>query len=263
MRWEELTALEFAQAVKDTQTCILSLGVVEKHGDHLPLGTDYLNGLAVCSLAAEQEPAVVFPPYYFGQIYEAQCFPGTITISPTLLLELTQQVLDEIGRNGFRKIILYNAHGGNGYFLNFLAQCHLAKERPYSLYAYQASITASHTDEYNHIVESEVHGHGCECETSITMANRPDLVKMDRVTEPAFPLGRSSHLPNNFTGIRWYSDYPQHYAGDASYASREKGEALVKLQVAGLARYIRAVKEDEVTPNLEREFFARAKQLEK
>ena len=105
--------------------CIIALGVVEKHSEHLPLGTDFLNGHKIACLAAEREPAVVFPPFYFGQIYEARCFPGTITLKPTLLMELIQGVLDEIGRNGFRKIILLNAHGGNtpGWRFSRSARC--------------------------------------------------------------------------------------------------------------------------------------------
>ena len=103
MQWEHLTAQEFAEAVRQTGVCIIAMGVVEKHSEHLPLGTDFLNGHKLACLAAEKEPAVVFPPFYFGQIYEARCFPGTITLKPTLLLELLLGVLDEIGRNGFGK----------------------------------------------------------------------------------------------------------------------------------------------------------------
>ena len=82
MQWEHLTATDFAAAARDTGVCILSIGVLEKHSEHLPLGTDFLNGHRVACMAAEKEPAVVFPPFYFGQIYEARCFPGTITLKP-------------------------------------------------------------------------------------------------------------------------------------------------------------------------------------
>ena len=112
MQWENLTAPDFAKAVRMTGVCVLTFGVLERHSEHLPLGTDYLNAHRIASLAAEQEPAVVFPPFYFGQIYEARCYPGALTLRPELLLELLRAVLDEIGRNGFKKIIIVNAHGG-------------------------------------------------------------------------------------------------------------------------------------------------------
>ena len=41
MNWENLTSKEFAQAVKETGVCIVAFGVIERHGDHLPLGTDF------------------------------------------------------------------------------------------------------------------------------------------------------------------------------------------------------------------------------
>ena len=76
MQWENLTATDFATAARETGVCVLATGVLEKHSEHLPLGTDFLNGHRIACLAAEQEPAVVFPPFYFGQIYEARCFPA-------------------------------------------------------------------------------------------------------------------------------------------------------------------------------------------
>lgn len=117
MNWEKLTSIEFARAIKEVGVCIIAFGVLERHGDHLPLGTDYLNGHKLVTAASEIEEAVVFPPFYFGQIYEAKCFPGTLTIKPDLLLNLVQNIFDDIARNGLKKIILYNAHGGNDAFL--------------------------------------------------------------------------------------------------------------------------------------------------
>ena len=58
MQWEKLTAPDFAKAVEDTQgVCLLPLPCVEKHGEHLPLGTDLFIGMEICRRAAEIEPA--------------------------------------------------------------------------------------------------------------------------------------------------------------------------------------------------------------
>ena len=103
MQWENLTSTDFRKAVAKTGVCVIAAGVIEKHSEHLPLGTDFLNGHKLACLATEKEPAVVFPSFYFGQIYEAACFPGTVMLKPTLLLELIQSVLDEIGRASCRE----------------------------------------------------------------------------------------------------------------------------------------------------------------
>ena len=258
MQWEQLTAPQFDKAVRDTgRVCLLAIGCLEKHGDHLPLGTDYLNGHRICCLAAETEPAVVFPPYYFGQIHEARCFPGTIAMAPALTFELLQGVCDEIARNGFRKIIIYNAHGGNTAMLQYLLQCAIQHRRDYALYL-PGRLSDERRSQWQAIVETPVHGHACECETSISLANHPELVDMDAIggrrTER---LGRLNHLgPGQAQGY-WYADYPDHYAGDANPASAEKGEKLRALIVDSLAEYIAAVKRDETTRTLLDEFYDR------
>lgn len=258
MQWEQLTSPDFKSAVEQAGVCIIAMGVIERHSEHLPLGTDFLNGHQLAILAAEKEPAVVFPPFYFGQIYEARCFPGTVTLRPALLVELIQAVFDEIGRNGFKKIIISNAHGGNNYLLPFLAQASLWEEKPYSIYYYTGEFTPERQSAWDAIVETSNHNHACECETSISLANHPDLVHMERVPEePADPLNRLEQLPHNFSGISWYANYPHHYAGDARSATREKGIKLRQLQVDNLAEFIAAVKADTCVPALEKEFFQR------
>jgi creatinine amidohydrolase len=242
--------------------CVLALGVLERHSDHLPLGTDFLNGHKIACLAAEKEQAIVFPPFYFGQINEARCFPGAFTLRPGLLMEFLEGTLDEIGRNGFKKIILYNAHGGNTYLLRFLAQCNLWEDKSYHVYLYTGQLSPDRQKAWDNLLETGLHGHACECETSISLANHPELVHMERVPEkPGDPLGRLSHLPANFSGIWWYADYPEHYAGDARTASREKGLALRELEVADLAEFIARVKDDTKVAELSNEFFQRVKSI--
>jgi creatinine amidohydrolase len=260
MQWENLTAPDFAKAVAETGVCVITFGVVERHSEHLPLGTDYLNGHKITCLAAEKESAVVFPPFYFGQIYEARCFPGTIALKPTLLLELIFGVLDEIGRNGFKKIILSNAHGGNQALLPFIAQSSLWEKKPYTIYVHQG-MSEEAQQQWAAACETSLHGHACECETSISLANHPDLVHMDRVVDNGQPRSRLTHLPHGMSGIWWYGDYPEHYAGDARTATAAKGQILRELSVDSLAAYIKAVKADQVTPALEEEFFAREGKL--
>ena len=257
MNWEKLTSEEFKAAVIETGVCIVAFGVVERHGNHLPLGTDYLNGHRLATLAAEKEKAVVFPPFYFGQIYEARCFPGTITIKPTLLIELIQGVFDEIGRNGFKKIIILNAHGGNDGLLKFIVQAQLWEEKPYVLYWYQPTCL-ERTTFYREVCETELHGHACECETSISLYNHGELVKGERIPEDTYyPKKLLSHIPKNFSALTWYSNYPEHYVGNANYATYEKGETLVQKEAELLARFIVDVKNDQVLPLLSKEFHSR------
>lgn len=261
MEWAKLTAPELKKAAKNTGVCLLAMGVVEKHGEHLPLGTDYLNAYKMAVKTAEQEPSVVFPPFYFGQIYEARCFPGAVTLEPELLLKVVQNVLDEIGRNGFRKIIILNGHGGNNNFIKFLAQSQLWEEKVYSLYL-PLNWQFISSEQKEEILDTEIYGHAGEYETSISLANHEELVKKEAIPDEFYkPQKKMENLPPTFTGVHWYSDYPEHYVGDAAQGSRKKGEKLLEIIIQNLSNYIKEVKSDKVVPGLEKEFFQRVKDI--
>ena len=134
-KWEELTAGDFVQAIHQSQgVCVLPFGILEKHGPHLPIGTDLLDVRYAVMNAVQQEYAVVFPEYYFGQIFEAQQEPGTIAYSLATQLTLLQETVKEMARNGCKKIVIVNGHGGNNSLLPLFAQAQLATPRDYVVY---------------------------------------------------------------------------------------------------------------------------------
>jgi len=258
MQWENLTAPDFARAVKETQgVCLLPLAVIEKHGDHLPLGTDLFVGMEVARRAAEIEPAILFPPFYFTQILEAKHQPGTIAIGGRLMLELLEAVCDEIGRNGLKKIIFVPSHGGNRYLAPFFIQLMLEKRKDYMVYLPQM-MGPDFAALMKELLESEFDFHAGEMETSLILAIHPELVRMEQINvESGRRLGRLRHLPGVETPVSWYADFPDHYAGDARQATAEKGERILQHLAQQLAKTIKAVKEDKVTPELYSEFFGR------
>ncbi|MGA2250834.1 creatininase family protein, partial [Terracidiphilus sp.] len=136
-KWEELTAPDFVTAIHQSQgTCVLPFGILEKHGPHLPLGTDLLDVRFAALNAVKQEYAVVFPEYYFGQIFEAQQEPGTVAYSLSTQLLLLQETVKEMARNGCKKVLIVNGHGGNEYLLPLFAQAQLATPRDYVVYVF-------------------------------------------------------------------------------------------------------------------------------
>lgn len=261
MRWEDLTADDFAQAVKDTKgVCLFSLGVLERHGVHLPLGTDVFMGQHVAELSAQREPAIVFPQWYFGQIYEARCFAGTITLPPPLLIEVILSVFDEIARNGLTKIVMLIAHGGNNHLAPFLCQCQLERPRAYQLYSlnWYKAINPERRKQYYGVMQTDGGGHAGESETSHILAIRPDLVKLDRLQgRHTEPLGRLNAIAPADNGFGWYADFPDHYAGDARTASAEKGVLHNNIIADSIAAVVKAIKDDTVAPALAQEFFQR------
>lgn len=253
VKWEELTGPDFIKAIeKAQQTCVLPIGVVEKHGPHLPLGTDVINARYRSVQAAQQEYAVVFPEYYFGQIFEATHEPGTIAYSAKLLLEMLQETADEMSRNGCKKILIVNGHGTNPDMLRFFAQSQLAARRDYIVYVCLGTPRAQGGPGRKTTLDM----HAGEGETSTVMISRPDLVHLDRAAdEKGVDLKRLDLPPQVYTPTWWYARFPDHYAGDATPANKELGAFEMKASVNGVAAVIRAVKADNVGLKLQNEFF--------
>ena len=179
VHWEELTAADFRDAITRAQgTCLLPFGIMEKHGPHLPLGNDLLNVRYAALNAAQQEYAVVFPEYYFGQIFEAKHEPGTVAYSRGLQLQLLQETTDEMARNGCKKIIIVNGHGGNNSLLPYFAQTQLEALHDYVVYV--QGLARSGPGEPKHRSNPATDMHAGESETSMSMIARPDLVHLER-----------------------------------------------------------------------------------
>ncbi len=258
VKWEELTAADFVTALHQSQgVCVLPFGIIEKHGPHLPLGTDLINIRYSVLHGTAQEYAIVFPEYYFGQIFEAKHEPGTLAYSARLQLELLQETTDEMGRNGCTKILIANGHGGNNSMLPFFAQSQLATPHNYVVYIYQRGEMPPGRP----ALKTKVDSHAGESETAHTLISRPDLVHMERAgTESGADRNRLDLPAGVYTGIWWYGKFPDHYAGDGTAATRALGEFDMKAAANNIASAIRAIKADQNSPRLQKEFFEGSKQ---
>jgi len=255
-KWEELTAPDFQQAVAKAQnTCVLPFGIIEKHGPQLPLGTDLINVRYASLAGAAQEYAVVFPDYYFGQIFEAKHEPGTVAYSAKLQMELLQETTDEMSRNGCKKILIVNGHGGNNSLIPFFAQSQLDASHDYVVYALM-----SHGNPPGRpALKTKVDAHAGESETAHTLVSRPDLVHLDRAGSESGADQNRLDLPAGvYTGIWWYAKFPEHYAGDGAPATKELGEFDMKAWADSIANAIRAIKADQVSPRLQEEFYRKS-----
>src|SRR5947209_13863489 len=122
-RWDELVASDWSKALANSsKTCILPIGILEKHGPHAPIGSDLIHVREWAARATKKEYAVVFPDYFYGQINEARHQPGTFALPPQLSLQLLEATFDEIARNGFDKIVIINGHGGNPELIRYFMQ---------------------------------------------------------------------------------------------------------------------------------------------
>ena len=256
VHWEELTGPDFLEAIQRSQgTCLLPFGILEKHGPHMPIGSDLLNARYAALHAAAQQYAVVFPEYYFGQISEARHEPGTIAYSRDLQLALLQATTDEMARNGCKKILIVNGHGGNGSLLPYFAQSQLDKPHDYVVYLFDQRSPATGGPKK----KTSIDAHAGESETSKMMIVRPDLLHQDRATSESGADQHHLNLPDGvYTGIWWYARFPDHYAGEGSAATRELGDYQMKWWVDSVSKVIVAIKADDVSLKLQNEFYEKS-----
>jgi creatinine amidohydrolase len=256
--WEELTGPDFVKALDQAKgVCLLPFGIIEKHGPSGPMGTDLINVRYATFQATKQEYAIVFPEYYFGQIFEAKHQPGTIAYSTHLQLELLQETTAEMARNGCKKVVIVSGHGGNTNLIAFFAQTTLETPKDYVVYAITNTPgQAGQIPAAARPSKPGADGHAGEAEIASIMAVRPELGHPDRAGTQSGADQKRLDLPSNvYTGIWWYARFPNHYQGDAAGATAARGEALQQLRADAIASAIRAIKADQIGPRLQKEFF--------
>ena len=251
VRWEHLVPSEFKKLAKEEQVCILPIGSLERHGEHMPYGTDAIIPHEVACRAAQKEPCVVFPPYWFGQVHEASCFAGTINFPGDFLLKMLELVVDQIAKNGFKKILIVNGHGGNTAFLQCFLRSMQNRDVDYSIYV--VFLLAGERFKNLDVWERPGGGHADESETSMIMAAAPGTVKMELLNseepiEPKMDMEKLSRL-GVVTGYEWHTMFPENVTGSPSFASMEKGEAALEALTDDIVEVIRTVKADTVTPH--------------
>lgn len=254
--WEELTGPDFIQAIHEAQgVCVLPFGILEKHGPHLPIGTDLIDVRFAVFNAVKQEYAVVFPQYYFGQIFEARHQPGTVAYPLSTQLTLLQDTVNEMARNGCQKIVIVNGHGGNESLLPLFAQSQLATKHNFVVYVFGLPDThlpgrpAMKSDPNNDM-------HAGETETANMLIAAPGLVHQDRANQESGADQHRLNLPDNvYTGIWWYARFPNHYSGDGAAATKELGEFDQKAWSSQIAGAIKAIKADDESLKLQNEFY--------
>src|SRR5687768_414695 len=131
-RLSELTRVEAAERGKAGAICILPVGALEQHGEHLPIGTDSLlaETVALRAAALARTDAIVAPTVWTGLSPHPGRLGVTVTLEPELLLALPRQIVRCL-RPWFGEVAILTGHGGNRGWLAALA---LAESCPYVTY---------------------------------------------------------------------------------------------------------------------------------
>ena len=141
--------------------------------------------------------------------------------------------------------------------IRYFIQTRLEKERNYAVYFFEPSGDSAYNKQLASMRRSDPKSdqHAGEKETSEVLYFRPDLVQLDSAkNESGKNLNRLS-IPNVYTGIWWYADYPNHYAGEGDKGTAALGKLVANHVITQLAAAIKAIKADEKTLMLQKEFY--------
>ncbi len=258
-KMEELTSPQFVKAVElSGGVCMIPLGIIEKHGPHLPLGTDLFESREAATKAAMKEYAVVYPPYFVGQIFEAKHQPGAIAYSTELMWKMLEETCNELSRNGLKKIVLVNGHGGNTSFLQYFCQSQLAARKDYIVVLFQEGTNPAYSKEIESLKKAKLDGHAGEEETAMMSYIRPDLVDVQAITSQSGADQKKLNVPFGYTGIWWYAKYPNHYASDFAQPNKRLGELLMMSWSDQIAELVKYLKTNNTIKELQDEFAKQA-----
>jgi creatinine amidohydrolase len=220
---DEMSTKEAAQAAKDGRVVIFPIGSVEEHGDHLPLCTDSMQPEYVAVEVAKKTGCLIAPPFRYGICNATRNFPGTLTIQFDTLYRLAHDVLSELVRNGFYRIIVLSGHAGNSHMVALrLAAQEIVQVNDESGTKKVRIMVLSDFDfvgELTPELADPNDGHAGTIETSRVLAIKPELVKGKGTSDvwmiPRFEVVAHPELY-----------FPSGVNGDPTSASVEKGQRI-------------------------------------
>jgi len=238
---DELSTKEAAQASKEGTVVIFPVGSVEEHGDHLPLCTDSIQPEYIAQEVAKKTGCLIAPPFRYGICNATRNFPGTITIQFDTLHRLVHDILSELTRNGFNRIIILSGHAGNSHMvaLRLAAQEIVTKSDEAREKRKVRIMVLSDFDFAEELIPKyadENDGHAGTLETSRMMAIKPDLVNAN---------GKPSvwQIPRFEVVAHPELYFPSGVNGDPTAASAEKGQKINKYIIEQVEKLVKEIKE--------------------
>lgn len=241
MNLSDLTWPEVDKLSRDIPV-VVPVAALEQHGHHLPVFTDSMLLGEVVRRVGEtmDEKVLIAPLMWLGNSHHHMEFPGTLSATPRMYLDLLNDLTDNLLSHGFRRIVFLNGHGGNttpGKQAIFEArQRHRARKDLlllFTTYWDNANPNAGRND----LVQSQM-GHACEWETSMILRLTPHLVKdITKLEEVPFGFAFEPAYRGWITKDR---TVPGHI-GSPQHASAEKGEYLFQTFSSGVVKLLEQV----------------------
>ncbi len=240
-----MTSPELADADR-RGVVVLPLAATEQHGPHLPLATDRLiaEGLAAALDAARPGRVLVLPCPPVGYSQHHRAFPGSLSVDHDTLIRYAEQTLACVLDDGFTRVLILNAHGGNQALGGVLLE-RLGRDHPGATLIFTSWWRAANEEllKLNDTGAGGV-GHACEFETSLMLHLHPGLVRTDRIEDggnrPTFDWAEADLLRGSAASLYRSIDTmtPNGVYGSPRAATADKGARIVAAVTDALTRIV-------------------------
>jgi creatinine amidohydrolase len=248
-RWVEMTSEEFGLLPPDT-VAVLPVAAVEQHGPHLPVYVDACLNQGVVErtigLLTPDLPVTFLPMLPVGKSNEHLAFPGTLSFSAETLIRMWTEIGESVHRAGIRKLVFLNSHGGQPQIMDIVARDLRVRLSMFvvcaNTYSFGVPPDSFPPDEQQHGI------HAGAIETSMMLALRPDLVRMDKAdnfVSASVALQKEYRYlsPEGAVGFGWQIQdlHPSGACGNALDADVARGNAIIERAASGLLALLQEV----------------------
>jgi len=181
-----MSTSEVSDLLTRSDLVIIPLGALEQHAGHLPIGTDFLNGVERCKLIAQERDILVAPVLMAGQSPYHMGFAGTITLSADTIMQVHLEAVESLIQHGFKRFIIINAHGGNRAISTLLVD---------QINQTTGGVAVSFSEAVRPFMEASsvppstvLDRHGGTSETSNSLYLMPDLVQLENAVAAELTL---------------------------------------------------------------------------
>ncbi|MDB5957742.1 creatininase family protein [Ramlibacter sp.] len=235
MQWSELTWDEIPAVLANCgHAALLPVGATEQHGPHLGCGVDSVIAQQLCARVAEATGVPMLPTLPYGcSLGHSHRWPGTIAVTPVLLIEFVQQIGEWAYRSGVRRLFIVNGHVTNAAPLRCALEMLRAKFDDLMVAVLNTATLTERVRDFHAADAADWHAN--DAETSLMMAMAPALLRADKVKDAddpdrtggcvfAHPVNRTSS--NGVTGA-------------PSQATAAKGARFLDWMVTDLTELVR------------------------